>query len=258
MIYLEAYMEVLSPELLKLGRRVNEMWRGEVSVDLKPDSSYITSADTFVHKELLQLLPKVESLPVLSEEAPFEHIPDECWMIDPIDGTGAFVAGIPTWSITIVRISKGQPNFSCIYFPAFNWFLHSEMPGETLRVHPDKGKIEREDFVTVPSDFHRNYTTDFKGKLRSLGSCSSEVAYAVSGASLCAFVGRVKVWDIAPAIPLIQKANGVIRSVEGDLFSIKSIQNAPETLSPPLLVGNPKLVDRFVSGISSRNISNLR
>jgi fructose-1,6-bisphosphatase/inositol monophosphatase family enzyme len=241
----KSYADPLKTELLQLGRHVNEMWRGEVSVALKSDSSFITSADTFVHEKLLQLLPQVESLPVLSEEAPFQHIPDECWMVDPIDGTGAFVAGIPTWSISIVRISEGKPFFSCFYFPAFNWFLHSEMTDKILRVRPYKDRVEREDFVTVPSDFHRNYTTDFNGKLRSLGSCSSEVAYAATGESLCAFVGRVKVWDIAPAVPLIQRSGGIVRSVEGIPFSIALMQDSPNSLSSALIAGSPYWVDRF-------------
>ncbi len=258
MNYPVPYMELIRSELLNLGQHIRDVWRGEVSVSLKSDNSFITSADMHVHEALLKYLPQIDAVPVLSEEVPFDYVPDECWIIDPIDGTGAFVAGIPTWSISIVRISKGQPSFSCIYFPAFDWLLHSEMSGEMLKVHPDKNLIEREDFVTVPSDFHQNYNTDFNGKLRSLGSCSSEAAYAVIGASLCAFIGQVKIWDIAPAVPLIKRAGGVIRSVDAELFSIKSMQNSPNALSPPLLVGNPVLIERFVKGLTSRSVGNSR
>ena len=57
--------------------------------------------------EVLALL----DVPVLSEERPDRPVPDDQpWIVlDPLDGTGNFAAGLPPWAFSVGLVSGGRP-----------------------------------------------------------------------------------------------------------------------------------------------------
>jgi 3'-phosphoadenosine 5'-phosphosulfate (PAPS) 3'-phosphatase len=72
--------------------RFNE---GQLKVETKPDGSLVTDADKASHRLLCEVLPRVVSAPVISEEDEAGHasteLPDTFWVIDPVDNTSALV-----------------------------------------------------------------------------------------------------------------------------------------------------------------------
>lgn len=88
-------------------------------VDIKSDASFVTTTDKAVETALRAMI--LEAYPehgILGEE--FDNInidADFVWVIDPIDGTAAFVAGIPVYGTLIGLAWQGQPFVGVIDHP---------------------------------------------------------------------------------------------------------------------------------------------
>ena len=104
-------------QLISIHHLVDEVGRrqlqdfGQINSDIKPDGTLITECDRWSDKTIVQGLSKIANGEgVLSEEGN-KLIPSssEYWVVDPLDGTTNFAAGIPYWAISIARFSNGQP-----------------------------------------------------------------------------------------------------------------------------------------------------
>ena len=76
---------------------------GNVSARNKSDGSLITNCDLWSDKTIVDGLSIIApSEGVLSEEGG-KFVPDTnaYWIVDPLDGTTNFAAGIPFWSISV-------------------------------------------------------------------------------------------------------------------------------------------------------------
>ena len=88
-------------------------------VDIKSDASFVTTTDKAVETALRAMIQ--ENYPdhgILGEE--FDNInidADFVWVLDPIDGTAAFVAGIPVYGTLIGLAWQGQPYVGVIDHP---------------------------------------------------------------------------------------------------------------------------------------------
>ncbi len=53
-----------------------------------------------------------------SENQPARLARSRVWVVDPIDGTRAFLAGHPDWSISAALVEEGRPTVAAVYAPA--------------------------------------------------------------------------------------------------------------------------------------------
>jgi len=79
--------------------------------DIKADGSPVTKADQEAEKAMRDLIhAKFSGHGVLGEEHGAQAADSEwCWVLDPVDGTRAFMAGIPTWGTLIALCHRGVP-----------------------------------------------------------------------------------------------------------------------------------------------------
>jgi 3'(2'), 5'-bisphosphate nucleotidase len=76
----------------------------------KADGSPVVAADEAAHAAAVEVLAPL-GVPVLSEERPDASVAqDEPWIVlDPLDGTGNFSAGLPPWAFSAGLVSGGRP-----------------------------------------------------------------------------------------------------------------------------------------------------
>ena len=92
---------------------------GNISASNKADGSLITSCDLWSDKAIVDGLASIApDEGVLSEEGE-KSIPNTkaYWVVDPLDGTTNFAAGIPYWSISVARFVDGRPQSSFLIIP---------------------------------------------------------------------------------------------------------------------------------------------
>ena len=87
---------------------------GNISASNKADGSLVTRCDLWSDKTIVDGLAAIApGEGVLSEEGG-KFIPSTkaYWVVDPLDGTTNFAAGIPYWSISVARFVDGRPQSS--------------------------------------------------------------------------------------------------------------------------------------------------
>ena len=92
---------------------------GNISANNKSDGSLITSCDLWSDQQIVNGISIIApNEGVLSEEGN-KRIPNSnaYWIVDPLDGTTNFAAGIPFWSISVARFVNGRPQSSFLIIP---------------------------------------------------------------------------------------------------------------------------------------------
>lgn len=97
-------------------------YRRKLEVDIKSDASPVTQADREAEAAIRKLI--AERFPehgIFGEEFGKERADAEyVWVLDPLDGTRAFVTGRPTFGTLIALIRNGQPLLGVIDMPVLN------------------------------------------------------------------------------------------------------------------------------------------
>ncbi len=83
----------------------------------------MTDADHAAEALILEALRRVDpSVPVIAEEeAAAGLVPEhegEFWLVDPLDGTRDFVAGLPDFAVNIGLVRAGEPVLGAVAVPA--------------------------------------------------------------------------------------------------------------------------------------------
>jgi myo-inositol-1(or 4)-monophosphatase len=167
---------------------------------------------------------------VIGEE--FEDRPAQSpwtWVIDPIDGTRAFITGLPTWGVLIGLCHEGKPILGALDQP----YLKERFigfPGGAVFSGPDGERPLRVRACTVLTEATLSTTDDGlftppeKGafdqvraaaKLTRLGlDCYAYGMLAMGGIDLVIESG-LKPVDILPLVPIIEGAGGVVSDWRG-------------------------------------------
>ncbi len=97
------------------------------SVRLKTAKDPVTSADTAaercIRRRLRSRFPRVG---FLGEEGTVCDGPDGRWIVDPLDGTIAFVAGLPFFAVCIALERAARIELGALYFPRLNELFVAE------------------------------------------------------------------------------------------------------------------------------------
>ena len=93
---------------------------GHIASDVKPDGSLITACDQWSDSAFVQGLAEIApGEGVLSEEGNHECPSSQAyWVVDPLDGTTNFAAGIPYWAISVARFVNGEPSEAFLDIPS--------------------------------------------------------------------------------------------------------------------------------------------
>jgi 3'(2'), 5'-bisphosphate nucleotidase len=121
------------------GRHILPLWKSGLEVEKKSDSSPVTIADRQAETLILARLgERFPGVPVVSEEdasefgAP-EKIAERFFLVDPLDGTKAFVRGDPNFTVNIGLIERGQPVAGAVVAPPTGEVWHTSASGACKR-----------------------------------------------------------------------------------------------------------------------------
>lgn len=202
----------------------------------------VTDADFQAQKLITDIIiSKFPSHKILGEESETHQlISDEyTWVIDPIDGTGAFSTGLPTYSSSIALFQDKKPISGAVYLAINNTVVYAEkgkgsfVHGKKLKVR-EVAKLNEASVGFDPYYEHREkafalFGRSLSGKLfmtPMIWSQAAGLALIASGIFDGYIVfGKPKIWDIAAGILLVEEAGGVISDLEGNPLSLFLIEN---------------------------------
>jgi myo-inositol-1(or 4)-monophosphatase len=167
------------------------------------------------------------------------------WSIDPIDGTGNLVHGLPLWAISIGLIVAGEPVLGVIAIPPLNelfWAVKGGgawLDGQRLRAD-DASEFHNQDNVCVGTNALRAVDPrSLPGRLRDLGSaCCEQTFVAANRLQAATFLGE-QAHDIAAGIVIAAEAGCQIATLGGERLSpAEMVRRTP--ISVPTFVAPPQ------------------
>ncbi len=215
-----------------------------VTPERKADRTLVTAADREVEavlvKELGALLPDAG---ILGEEgAAREGRGPYRIVLDPIDGTAAFVAGLGTWCVCIGILEGARPVAGVIHVPCLSETYSALdgaafLNGTPLALLGD-GAPAGDRFIVTHAHAHRRHRITYPGKLRSLGSTAYHVALVARGVAEGALLGHAHLWDLAGPGAILAAVGGRYEYLGGgpvDLGILGDGRRAPDYV----LAGTP-------------------
>jgi len=168
---------------------------------------------------------------VVGEEHGAQGEGDACWYIDPIDGTRAFISGMPTWGVLLGLVVEGRPQVGIMHqpFTGETWYA---APGvgarprvgdreSALRTRAHAELADAVLYSTHPSMFREPALLERYERLAARcrlqrwgGDCYALALVAQGGIDLMV-ESCLMPYDILPLVPIIEGAGGVVTDLEG-------------------------------------------
>jgi myo-inositol-1(or 4)-monophosphatase len=189
---------------------------------LSPVSDADIAVDVLLRERLTS---NNESIAWLSEESvddPARLDARYVWIVDPIDGTRAYIAGLPDWAVSAALVENGRPVAACLFAPVSDEFFFavsgqgparngvaiSASAGAELaqaRIAGPKRFLERVQAIAPPFAV--------MPRTHSLALRLARVAEGTFDAAIAG--GNSHDWDLAAADLLVHEAGGALTSFEG-------------------------------------------
>ncbi len=163
------------------------------------------------------------------------------WVLDPVDGTRAFVAGLPLWTTLIGLRVQGRPVVGAIAQPFLDEvYLGSKARGsrlvsrgseQSLAVRPCSRLTEAVIATTDPDLFNGAELGAWRqvraaARLARLGCDAYAYAMVALGRIDLVAEAGLKAWDIEAAVPVIEGAGGVASDWRGEALGANGGQLA--------------------------------
>ena len=210
-------------------------FRTGVTVDDKSDQSPVTIADREAETAMRDLLTRhVPHHGVFGEEHGAVRTDAEyVWVLDPIDGTKAFITGLPLFGTLIGLFHRGKPVLGIIDQPILQerWLgvdgERSTLNGTPISVRACASVSSAYMYSTAPAMFAGGYAkahealTEKVKLFRWGGDC---YAYGLLAAGHVDLVveADLKLYDYAALIPVITGAGGTITDWKGKALDMHS------------------------------------
>jgi myo-inositol-1(or 4)-monophosphatase len=247
----------LAPALEALIDRVAERQRqdfGQMASSLKPDGSLITSCDRWSDSTLVEGLTSLFPADgVLSEEGS-QAVPvtPTYWVVDPLDGTTNFAAGIPYWAISLARFEAGVPVLAVLDVPPLRqrivavrgqgaWRNGKSLQPPCSRQAQPVGCCSRSIQVLQKLPHQR-----FPGKIRLLGVASLNLVSVAMGQTIAALEATPKIWDLAAAWLILQELQCSICWLDRDPADVVAGSDLAAVDFPVLVADRPATLERFM------------
>ena len=223
---------------------------GDVEPSAKADGTPVTALDHEVDDRLrTAILAAFPDHGILSEEGD-TVAPDRewCWIVDPIDGTSNFTAGLPYWCVSVALTHAGEVVFATIDAPALGRRYEATSgsgacrDGQAIRVRRpiawDDATMAHIPVMLTTGTARRARQAGVALNPRVMGSTALDLAIVAQGVAAASVAVTPHVWDIAAGSLLVREAGGAVVALDGaELLPLRPGDNHA-SLHAPTAAGN--------------------
>jgi myo-inositol-1(or 4)-monophosphatase len=218
---------LLTGTVREAGRLALSLFRTELKNWIKGASSPVSEADIAVNELIAgRLRSATPGYGWLSEESADDetrvgkHL---VWIVDPIDGTRAYLAGREDWCVSVALVEDGQPVMGAVFAPASGEFFFAQAGrGSSLNgtaIHATSGTALDFSRIAGPKPLVEQLNRS-GGEISlhpRIGSLALRLCRVADGKLDAAFAGgQSRDWDLAAANLIVQEANGSMTALSGD------------------------------------------
>lgn len=261
--------------LMEAGHHAVSFFSG-TAWELKDDGSLVTAVDVqneaMLKERLTAFLPGSrflgeETILTCGETYLQEAFTGDCWIVDPIDGTSSFAHGFPTWGVSIGLMHDGMLVDGGIALPALGEMLISDGANVIYERGIDfeskrfNGRCQKLPSLTetefsygglfaLGQNFTKHGDLPLPNPVVSTGSAVQALSYVLLGRAM-AYIGHMKLWDIAGMLPMMARLGMVAWPLSGGeincdvrngVYELGAEDNHRWQLKEPMRAGAPKVL----------------
>lgn len=181
------------------------------------------------------------------------------WVVDPIDGTRAYLKGDPHWTVSVALVEDGRPISGAIFNPMTGEFFEAAagrgawLNGGTIQV------TARTELAGSRVIMHQSLLTSDKWmdpwpvlNTEMRNSMAYRLCLVASGSfDATVVVSRKSEWDLAAADLLVHEAGGTVSAHDGQRFTY----NRSDIVLPNVLAAGPGLYDNLLERTKRRRVA---
>ncbi len=251
---------LLTQAVREAGRLASGLFRKRIASWEKRPGDPVSDADLAVDellkKTLLNERPGYGWLSEESAESANRLTAERLWVVDPIDGTRAYLKGRPEYVVAAALVVRGSPVAAAVFNPETKEFFEAvegggmRLNGTPLRV-TDRAKVPGMRLLVSRREFER------LSQAHRIQDCAVEAISSIAYKTALVAAGRADAlislspksdWDLAAGHLLVAEAGGRITSCTGE----ELVYNRPHPRHPSVLAANPTLhalvVERLRAG----------
>ena len=217
------------------GETILPFFRTSLGVHNKSDTGGfdpVTAADRAAEAAMRTLIRRTfpEHGIIGEEYGPERAEAEYVWVLDPIDGTKSFIAGMPAWGTLIALTRFGEPVFGMMHQP----FTREHFTGDgsaaryrgpagdrALRARPCAALDDAVLLTTSPllmreADRRRFQRVEEAVRLSRYGGDCYAYCMLAAGHVDLVIETELKPYDVLPLIPIIEGAGGVVTTWDND------------------------------------------
>ena len=216
--------------LIDVATKASALITDEFVVNAKGDNGdLVTNFDYEIEKYIISRInDSYPGFDIISEEFNKDNtLTENCFTIDPIDGTVNFAHGIPLWVIQIACIKKGKVVASVIYAPKLNELYSADRTGAYLNGEPIHVTNLTFDNSVFTIEGKNRYPVveeilHYTHHARVLGSAGIDYAFVSAGKTGATVFRNNTLWDYIPGMYLVERAGGYTIDIPGNHIAASS------------------------------------
>ena len=220
-----------------------------------PVSAADMAVDAFLKDALLGARPDYGWLSEETVDAADRLTHDDVFVVDPIDGTRAFIEGVETWCVSIAVVKKGEPVAGALVAPALAEIFVAAKDGPAFknggRLSPPEPEQHRALRFAAPQRLV-NGLADRLGRevtrMPHVPSLAYRLAMVADGRLDATLVNpKARDWDIAAADLILSRVGGQVTTLAAETIAY----NRAETDHGILVAGGSALMPRLARVVAS-------
>jgi len=237
--------DLLAAAVREAGALALKTFRSPLRQWIKGQSSPVSEADIAVDALLRERLggafPSYGWLSEETEDDPTRLQADAVWIVDPIDGTRAYLDGRDDWVVSVALAAGGRPRLAALFAPVTDEFFFAGVGegaicnGVPIQVGPGTGldgakMLGPKRFLGSLAEVHPSVLP-----LPRVGSLALRLARVAQGEVDVTIVsGNSHDWDLAAADLLVHEAGGALTDIDGKRLTY----NCPQPVHGLLVVAS--------------------
>ena len=247
-------------------RKAGEIARGYFGGDYKkwdkgkgqPVTDADLAVDTYLRETLTAARPDYGWLSEETKDTPARRGKESVFVVDPIDGTIAFMKGRPHFTVCVALVRDGRPVIGAVYNPMLDeFYAASEGHGATMngnaihvstreelegcRMLSDREMLRHPAWNTPPNipwppmEVESRNSVAYRMALVAAGSFDAMIALSAK-----------RDWDSAAADLIVREAGGIVTTHDGHIPRY----NGDQAIQPSIICAGPALHRQILARVS--------
>lgn len=224
-------MNYKSVESLVLDTKKIILDKTTLSVSIKAKNDFVTDIDIAISDFLKTKLKEIDPTVGFFSEEEEGNLQDNCWILDPIDGTTNLIYGYNLSSVSLGHYLDGEVVYGIVYNPFTEEIFTAERGKGAFLNHKKRLKVSTRNIDESLIEFgagstHKEFTEENFNLVKKIFEqcvdvrriCSSalDLCYIASGRIDGYFERILKPWDIAAGSLILEEAGGIITDYFGN------------------------------------------